>query len=109
MTTLQEVIGSIEFLADEDKEQLFEMLYQRRIEERRAEILENAQEVRQAFKEGKAKVGTIEDLIANLLENDDYFNQVKAVDGTVAWPHEQDIYPAPLYLDSLHYNEQLGS
>ena len=109
MTTLQEVIGSIELLADEDKEQLFEMLYQRRIEERRAEILENAQEVRQAFKEGKAKVGTIEDLIANLLENDDYFNQVKAVDGTVAWPHEQDIYPAPLYLDSLHYNEQLGS
>jgi uncharacterized protein YqfA (UPF0365 family) len=42
------------------------MLYQRRIEERRAEILANAQEVRQAFKEGKAKVGTIEDLIADL-------------------------------------------
>jgi uncharacterized protein YqfA (UPF0365 family) len=71
MSTLQEVIGSIELLADEDKEQLFEMLYQRRIEERRAEILANAQEVRQAFKEGKAKVGTMEDLIADLLEDDD--------------------------------------
>jgi len=42
------------------------MLYQRQIEERRAEILANAQEVRQAFKEGKAKVGTVEDLIADL-------------------------------------------
>ena len=71
MSTLQEVIGSIELLADEDKEQLFEMLYQRRIEERRAEILANAQEVRQAFKEWKANVGTVEDLIADLLEDDD--------------------------------------
>ncbi len=55
METLQEVIRSIELLPDEDKEQLFEMLYQRRIEERRAEVLANAQEVRQAFKRGKAK------------------------------------------------------
>lgn len=68
MSTLQEVIGSIELLADEDKEQLFEMLYQRRIEERRAKILANAQEVRQAFKERKAKVGTVDDLIADLSE-----------------------------------------
>jgi uncharacterized protein YqfA (UPF0365 family) len=66
METLKEVIRSIELLPDDDKEQLFEMLYQRRIKERRAEILANAQEVRQAFKEGKAKVGTIEDLIADL-------------------------------------------
>jgi len=66
METLKEVIRSTELLPDDDKEQLFEMLYQRRIEERRAGILANAQEVRQAFKEGKAKVGTIEDLIADL-------------------------------------------
>lgn len=52
MSTLQEVIGSIELLPDDDKEQLFEMLHQRRIEARRAEILANAQEVRQALKEG---------------------------------------------------------
>lgn len=71
METLQEVIGSIELLSDEDKETLFEILYQRRIEERRAEILANAQEVRQAFKAGRAKVGTVEDLIADLLEDDD--------------------------------------
>jgi hypothetical protein len=35
------------------------------------------------------------------LKNINYFNQVKVIDGTVAWPHEQDICPDTLYLDSL--------
>ena len=39
------------------------------------------------------------------LQNSHYFNQVKVVDGTVAWPHEQDICPDTLYIDSLRYNE----
>ncbi len=30
-----------------------------------------------------------------------YFKQAKVVDGTVAWPHEQDICPDTLYLDSV--------
>ena len=35
------------------------------------------------------------------LSNKDYFNQAKVVDGTVVWPHEQDICPDTLlYLDS---------
>ncbi len=34
------------------------------------------------------------------LKNKHYFNKVKVVDGTVAWPHEQDICPDTLYLDS---------
>ena len=29
-----------------------------------------------------------------------YFNRVHVLDGTVAWPHEQDICPDTLYLDS---------
>jgi len=29
-----------------------------------------------------------------------YFKLVKPVDGTVAWPHQQDICPDTLYLDS---------
>lgn len=29
-----------------------------------------------------------------------YFQQVQVVNGTVAWPHEQDICPDTLYLDS---------
>ena len=66
------------------------MLYQRRIDERRSEILANAQEVGQAFRQDKAKVGQVEDLIADLLD-DDYFNQIKVVDGTFFCPHEKDI------------------
>ena len=34
------------------------------------------------------------------LKNPNYFHQVRVVDGTVAWPHEQDICPDTLYLDS---------
>ena len=67
------------------------MLYQRRIDERRSEILANAQEVGQAFRQDKAKVRQVEDLIADLLEDDDYFNQIKVVDGTFFCPHEKDI------------------
>jgi hypothetical protein len=29
-----------------------------------------------------------------------YFRQVRAENGTVVWPHEQDICPDTLYLDS---------
>ena len=29
-----------------------------------------------------------------------YFNQVQVIDGTVAWPNEQDICPDTLYLES---------
>ncbi len=35
------------------------------------------------------------------LRNISYFKQVKALDGTVVWPHEQDICPDTLYLDSV--------
>ena len=34
------------------------------------------------------------------LKERNYFKQVKAVDGTVTWPHDQDICPDTLYLDS---------
>ncbi|MYD97946.1 MAG: DUF2442 domain-containing protein [Gammaproteobacteria bacterium] len=29
-----------------------------------------------------------------------YFKQARVLDGTVVWPHEQDICPDTLYLDS---------
>ena len=34
------------------------------------------------------------------LREDTYFRQVRAESGTVVWPHEQDICPDTLYLDS---------
>lgn len=38
------------------------------------------------------------------LENTNYFSRVKVLDGTVVWPHEQDICPDTLYLESLREN-----
>lgn len=37
------------------------------------------------------------------LKDVSYFKQVKVLDGTVVWPHEQDICPDTLYLDSVRY------
>jgi len=34
------------------------------------------------------------------LGDKNYFRQVMVLDGTVVWPHEQDICPDTLYLDS---------
>jgi hypothetical protein len=34
------------------------------------------------------------------LKDEAYFRQARVVNGTVAWPHEQDICPDTLYLDS---------
>ena len=34
------------------------------------------------------------------LADETYFRQARAVGGTVVWPHEQDICPDTLYLDS---------
>jgi hypothetical protein len=71
MLVFQEIIDSIEGLPIEDQDYLFELIRKRRIENRRAEILANAQEVRQSFKDGTAKRGSVDDLIADLLGDDD--------------------------------------
>ncbi len=34
------------------------------------------------------------------LQDENYFKQAKVLDGAIAWPHEQDICPDTLYLDS---------
>ncbi|XZN95771.1 MAG: hypothetical protein ACM65K_23335 [Microcoleus sp.] len=71
MMTLQEILDQVESLSIEDQDQLFELIRKRRIDNRRAEILANAQEVMQAFKDGTAKRGSVDDLIADLLGDDD--------------------------------------
>ncbi|WP_293129454.1 hypothetical protein [Microcoleus sp. bin38.metabat.b11b12b14.051] len=71
MMTLQEIIAQVESLSIEDQDQLFELIRKRRIENRRDEILANAQEVMEAFKKGTAKRGSVDDLIADLLGDDD--------------------------------------
>ena len=71
MMTFQEIIDQVESLSIEDQDQLFELIRKRRIENRRDEILANAQEVMEAFKNGTAKRGSVDDLIADLLGDDD--------------------------------------
>ena len=70
MMTLQEIIDQVQSLSIEEQDQLFELIRKRRIENRRAEILANAQEVMEAFKNGTAKRGSVDDLIADLLGDD---------------------------------------
>lgn len=69
--TLQEIINSIENLPTEDREYLFNFLQKQRINQKRTEILTNAEELKQAFKNGTAKRGTVDDLITDLLGDDD--------------------------------------
>ncbi|MFM5892320.1 MAG: hypothetical protein ACKPFD_07005 [Dolichospermum sp.] len=71
MMTLQEIIKSIENLPTEDRDYLFEFLQKQRINQKRTEILTNAEELKQAFQKGTAKRGTVDDLITDLLGDDD--------------------------------------
>lgn len=43
------------------------------------------------------------------LKDLNYFKQVRVLDGTVVRPHEQDICPDTLYLDSVRSAEQGAS
>jgi len=41
------------------------------------------------------------------LKDKHYFNKAKVIDGTVVWPHEQDICPDTLYLSSICKQDEL--
>jgi ribosomal 50S subunit-associated protein YjgA (DUF615 family) len=71
MMTLQEIIDQVESLPAADQDQLFELIRQRRIENRRDEILANAQEVFRAVETGTAMRGTFEELKSYLLEDEE--------------------------------------
>ena len=67
----QEIVDSLGSLSIEDRDRLFELIYQQRIEERENEILTNAREVFKAVEMGTAKKGTFEDLKSYLLAEDE--------------------------------------
>jgi ribosomal 50S subunit-associated protein YjgA (DUF615 family) len=71
MMTLQEIIDQVESLPAADQDQLFELIRQRRIENRRDEILAKAQEVFRAVETGTAMRGTFEELKSYLLEDEE--------------------------------------
>ncbi|MGK7930442.1 MAG: hypothetical protein AB4041_03265 [Microcystaceae cyanobacterium] len=67
MLSLQEILSSVDQLSVDDKEYLFKVLKERLIEDQEVEILASAEELMEDFKEGRAKIGTVDDLIADLL------------------------------------------
>ena len=67
----QNLIESIETLSIEDQDYLYDLLRNWRIEKRRSEIADIAQAILTDLQEGKAKIGTVDDLIADLLEEED--------------------------------------
>ncbi|MBM4459304.1 MAG: hypothetical protein FJ011_16350 [Chloroflexi bacterium] len=67
-TPFQNALDVIERLPAEDQETLIEIIRRRMIEQRRAEIARNAQVTLQAFREGRASYGTVEDLRRDLLD-----------------------------------------
>ena len=63
---MQRALNVIEGLDEEEQALLLDIIHHRRIESRRAEIAENARATVLAFREGTARVGTIEDLRRDL-------------------------------------------
>lgn len=67
--SLQEIVKLVDNLSEGDKDSLFEILRQRRREARETEILFNAKELKEAISGGTTKIGTVDDLIADLSED----------------------------------------
>ena len=65
-TPMQHALDVVERLDEEEQAVLLDMVRQRRIERRRAEIAANARSTALAFKEGRAHVGTPDDLRRDL-------------------------------------------
>jgi hypothetical protein len=68
MTPLQQALDVIEQLPISDQEAVIEIVRQRLIERRRAEIAQHAADSIHAFREGRAHVGTVDDLRRHLLD-----------------------------------------
>ncbi|MFN6470722.1 MAG: hypothetical protein RMY36_013760 [Nostoc sp. SerVER01] len=68
--SLQTVIEYVEALSIEDQDLLLEMIYKRRVEQRRKEITKNATQTLEAIRTGTAKRGMIDDLRADLLSEE---------------------------------------
>jgi hypothetical protein len=66
-TPFQKAIDAVESLPFDDREELLDIIKMRLAEQRRDEILANAQEAMQAVREKRAKFGTVEDLKKDLL------------------------------------------
>ena len=74
--SFQEIIDSVEKLSPDDQDYLFEIIKKRRIEKRRLEIAANAKATLDSLKQGTAKKGSVDDLIADLWDDKDDENSL---------------------------------
>ncbi len=61
-TPFDAALDVIDRLPPDDQEAILEIVHRRLIERRRSEIAHNAQATLQAFREGRASYGTVDDL-----------------------------------------------
>lgn len=64
----QEVIETVEALPPDDQELLIEIIRQRLIQQRRAELAADIAEARRAYQRGEVRRGTVADLMEELAE-----------------------------------------
>jgi hypothetical protein len=74
--SFQEIIDSVENLSFDDQDYLFDLIKKRRIEKRRLEIAANAKATLESLKQGTAKKGSVDDLIADLWDDQDDENSL---------------------------------
>jgi hypothetical protein len=67
-TPFEQALEVVEQLAPIDQDALIEIVRQRLVERRRGEIAANAQITLQAFREGRARYGTVDDLRRDLMD-----------------------------------------
>ena len=71
-------------------------------------VTEDKYRLRLCFSNGEARVYDCSSLldfgVFRELNDPDYFQKATALNGTVTWPHEQDICPDTLYEDSIPLN-----
>ena len=65
--SFQKAMDIVELLPAEDQETLVELIRHRLLERRRATIARNVKETVKAVREGRAQVGSVEDLRRDLL------------------------------------------
>ncbi len=64
--SFQDLIEAVESLPLDDQSMLVELINKRIIEKRRAELVAEVRESREAFERGEVKCGTVKDLIKDL-------------------------------------------
>ena len=62
----QEALDMLEALPPEDQKTVIELVQQRLAEQRRGEVVRNAEETLQAVREGRARYGSVSDLKRDL-------------------------------------------